>query len=416
MRSMAERLGGALRLGPLPARECRVYACSVITPMFGGGAEAGKVDEEFPVRAPSIRGQLRFWWRLLHGVRGLRGNALKEKECALWGGVFAAFPSGDKAALQRASSVGVFIKKEGAGQPVVLEQGKGAQYALFPFRDKSGVLPKFDLGVVCEPRLCSELKEQLERSLRAWANFGGVGARTRRGCGAVFCPELAFENEEEARALAVSCGLRVWTKECDSKQSIDVTCTSNQNIDAWNEAVGCLRDFRQGKDVGRNGARGRSRWPEADTIRKLTRQCDPRHEAVYPPDHPYGFPRAVFGMPIGFRFKTSGDPKSCQQLLPVGAQRMSSPVILRPLRLKDGRVLSMAVFLPEPDLSCGLRLSGNKLGGKLNKLDKECSDYQGAKFANYKGSPMENRSSTGNALEAFRAYLREKGFKEVTGK
>lgn len=407
MRSMAEKLGGALRLGALPARECKVYACSVITPMFGGGAKAGEVGREFPVRAPSIRGQLRFWWRLLHGVRGLRGNALKEKECALWGGVFAASSDGDKAALQHASRVGVFIK-EGAGQSVVLKPVKDAQYALFQFRDKSGVLPEFDfdLGVVCEPQLCSELKEQLERSLRAWANFGGVGARTRRGCGAVFCPELAFENEEEARALAVSCGLRVWTKECDSKQSIV----------AWKEAVGCLREFRQGKDVGRNGTRGRSRWPEADTIRKLTGQCDPRHEAVYPPDHPYGFPRAVFGMPIGFRFKTSGDPKSCQQLLPVGAQRMSSPVILRPLRLKDGRVLSMAVFLPEPDLSCGLRLSGNKLGGRLNKLDKECSDYQGAKFANYKGSPMENRSSTGNALEAFRAYLREKGFKEVTGK
>ncbi len=407
MRSMAEKLGGALRLGALPARECKVYACSVITPMFGGGAKAGEVGREFPVRAPSIRGQLRFWWRLLHGVRGLRGNALKEKECALWGGVFAASSDGDKAALQHTSRVGVFIK-EGAGQSVVLKPVKDAQYALFPFRDKSGVLPEFnfDLGVVCEPQLCSELKEQLERSLRAWANFGGVGARTRRGCGAVFCPELAFENEEEARALAVSCGLRVWTKECDSKQSIV----------AWKEAVGCLREFRQGKDVGRNGTRGRSRWPEADTIRKLTGQRDPRHEAVYPPDHPYGFPRAVFGMPIGFRFKTSGDPKSCQQLLPVGAQRMSSPVILRPLRLKDGRVLSMAVFLPEPDLSCGLRLSGNKLGGRLNKLDKECSDYQGAKFANYKGSPMENRSSTGNALEAFRAYLREKGFKEVTGK
>ncbi|OON86623.1 type III-B CRISPR module RAMP protein Cmr1 [Pyramidobacter sp. YE332] len=404
---MAEKLGGALRLGALPARECKVYACSVITPMFGGGAKAGEVGREFPVRAPSIRGQLRFWWRLLHGVRGLRGNALKEKECALWGGVFAASSDGDKAALQHTSRVGVFIK-EGAGQSVVLKPVKDAQYALFPFRDKSGVLPEFnfDLGVVCEPQLCSELKEQLERSLRAWANFGGVGARTRRGCGAVFCPELAFENEEEARALAVSCGLRVWTKECDSKQSIV----------AWKEAVGCLREFRQGKDVGRNGTRGRSRWPEADTIRKLTGQRDPRHEAVYPPDHPYGFPRAVFGMPIGFRFKTSGDPKSCQQLLPVGAQRMSSPVILRPLRLKDGRVLSMAVFLPEPDLSCGLRLSGNKLGGRLNKLDKECSDYQGAKFANYKGSPMENRSSTGNALEAFRAYLREKGFKEVTGK
>ena len=36
---------------------------SVITPLFGGGAEPGVADLLAPVRASSIRGHLRFWWR-----------------------------------------------------------------------------------------------------------------------------------------------------------------------------------------------------------------------------------------------------------------------------------------------------------------------------------------------------------------
>ena len=35
----------------------------LITPLFGGGVEAGKNDENIPVNGKCIRGQLRFWWR-----------------------------------------------------------------------------------------------------------------------------------------------------------------------------------------------------------------------------------------------------------------------------------------------------------------------------------------------------------------
>lgn len=36
---------------------------SLATPMLGGGVESLKVDTEMPIRAQSVRGQLRFWWR-----------------------------------------------------------------------------------------------------------------------------------------------------------------------------------------------------------------------------------------------------------------------------------------------------------------------------------------------------------------
>lgn len=35
------------------------------------------------------------------------------------------------------------------------------------------------------------LQEEIETAVWAWVNFGGIGARTRRGCGALFCDELA---------------------------------------------------------------------------------------------------------------------------------------------------------------------------------------------------------------------------------
>lgn len=40
----------------------RVYEISLVAPLFGGGAEASRTDEAFPIRGTSIRGQLQFWW------------------------------------------------------------------------------------------------------------------------------------------------------------------------------------------------------------------------------------------------------------------------------------------------------------------------------------------------------------------
>ena len=60
--------------------------CELITPMYGGGVRPGEVDTEMPVRASAVRGQLRFWWRLLHAA-GLPPREGFSLECWLWGGI-----------------------------------------------------------------------------------------------------------------------------------------------------------------------------------------------------------------------------------------------------------------------------------------------------------------------------------------
>ena len=67
--------------------------CRLITPMHGGGVRPGEVDMEMPIRASAVRGQLRFWWRLLHAAglppregfsleRSLSGGIRKSGSCA----------------------------------------------------------------------------------------------------------------------------------------------------------------------------------------------------------------------------------------------------------------------------------------------------------------------------------------------
>jgi CRISPR-associated protein Cmr1 len=103
-------------------------------------------------------------------------------------------------------------------------------------------------------------------------------------------------------------------------------------IDAWDKTVKALQRFRQGPDLGRNRGEGnrpgRSRWPEPDSIRRLTH----RHAAKHAPEHPVDgvYPRAAFGLPIIFHFKDPGEPQD-QTLIPDhDADRMASPLILRP--------------------------------------------------------------------------------------
>ena len=45
-----------------------IFECETITPMFLAGAD-GQTPE---LRAPSIKGALRFWWRAMHGHLSLK--------------------------------------------------------------------------------------------------------------------------------------------------------------------------------------------------------------------------------------------------------------------------------------------------------------------------------------------------------
>lgn len=320
------------------------YACELVTPLYGGGVRSAEVDHTMPIRASGIRGQLRFWWRIVAGPFA-SPEAMFERETAIWGGVGASSPSASQVAVRVDRVSGLKIEpafvyqtnpnKPGEYKTMPKEADWVESYALFPARgdltaDKHTIKTAphrlalaglgFRLHLKLDARLSAQQRQEVMTALRWWASFGGVGARTRRGLGAVQVKTLDPVSAEEVRAKGGILVLRATDKKAEA---------------AWKNSLKRLSNFRQGVNIGRNpptddpNRPGRSRWPEPDAIRRSTGRHAAGHEPTHPVDNLY--PRAAFGLPIVFHFKDEKQGEPLQQLLvPEGGERMASPLILRP--------------------------------------------------------------------------------------
>ena len=362
----------------------RRYTCRLVTPMYGGGVIPGEVDRDMPIRATAIRGQLRYWWRLLH--RHLDSRTLFAAERAVWGGL----GDGDLAAskvlitvenwsLPVPEAVGHYPRGD-AGHRATLEWKEWAQaYALFPAQGKvergqikdnprsvarEGLTWTLRLAFRDLPREAAqrhELVHGVDEAVRWWASFGGVGARTRRGLGALEITSVSPGSFAYVSAAEVEqAGLRLTLKAPEASAT-----------GAWKLAVDSLRSFRQGQGIGRNGpARdsrspaGRSLWPEPDAIRRMVSSPSARHQ----PTHAAGnlFPRAAFGLPIIFHFKDNDDPTDSELAPLTGEQRhdrMASPLIIRPYPASQGKWHPAILSLPSDHVwSMGIELRNSGRG------------------------------------------------------
>lgn len=86
----------AARSGP-ELVELRVRL-EVTTPILGGSHQTRAIDDVDVVRAPSVRGHLRFWWRALYAAQYTSADALHQRESALWGR--AATDDGGRSAVE----------------------------------------------------------------------------------------------------------------------------------------------------------------------------------------------------------------------------------------------------------------------------------------------------------------------------
>ncbi|KPL80188.1 type III-B CRISPR module RAMP protein Cmr1 [Herpetosiphon geysericola] len=77
----------------------------LITPLFGGGVEAGLNDPLTPIRASGIRGQLRFWWRAIRGGGYSSVDDLRAKEAEIWGSAGTSSTSEKKKVNQDSSNL-----------------------------------------------------------------------------------------------------------------------------------------------------------------------------------------------------------------------------------------------------------------------------------------------------------------------
>ncbi|MBM3215927.1 type III-B CRISPR module RAMP protein Cmr1 [Candidatus Poribacteria bacterium] len=407
------------------------YAIRLITPMFGGGVEAGSPDPSYPIRGTAIRGQLQFWWRATRGAVYPDKDALFERHAAVWGTTERASPVEIEVVdvqTDAPASCATYTRRNDGRLQLQWNSpfaNTPLPYALFPFQGQLN-RPRTDVekqpadfirqvSFVLRVRFPESLRQDVETAVWAWVNFGGLGARTRRGCGALFCKELAPANAN---------GLGDWVKQripnaspvrdWPTLLSAMRIAANAEPLAAWARAVGLMRDFRQGVNFARNPGNppsrpGRSRWPEPDTIRRVTNKWENNHQ---PRQYiPNAFPRAELGLPIVFHYQSSHDPEDTD-LYPEGSKRMASPLILKPLALADGNAIPMILRLATPQLTAvDLKRGNNSLTLPPNTAIRgaHLTAYQHAPF----DSPLADAPNTGSALDAFCAYASKKGFTEV---
>jgi CRISPR-associated protein Cmr1 len=158
----------------------------VLTPMFLGGADPSQAE----LREPSVRGQLRFWWRAQQAA--LAVDQLWRKEAEVFG------TAGEKE--NRRSSFSVVLEGENitykspplpqdSKLKVQVQRSSGArvsvnllEYLAYGASRRKYIAPGSRFSMVLRFRDPGKIDEVL-KALRVFCLFGGIGAKVRNGYG-----------------------------------------------------------------------------------------------------------------------------------------------------------------------------------------------------------------------------------------
>lgn len=469
---------------PAAGRWTKPYEVHLLTPIFGGGVVSGQPEPVLPIRTREVLYQLRFWWRILK-VADLRRRGVPDQPCQLrkeetelfgWRGkrrsrvhaVIKMLADPEKKSMYKwRESIPKLIKNTWSlkyASPLSepnkrsfkneMQNARSLEYAFWDSLvegkeclcfnpDSPAFQLRLGLDLVTGQH---EQKRELEEALRWWASFGGLGARTRRGMGAVWVQNssgmvLPPVTEEEAANFGCILKISPW---------------KNGAVTALGYGIRRLYEFRQGRkarkitfELNQEGHKvpkpHRSFWPEPDAIRRLAGHWDTEHDpndlnGLNRPISPDLYPRAAFGLPIQFQFKggvdevneldegtirdfrrireENGDSFYLQgweptttQLVPKNGDRLgdrlASPLILRPRIEADGRYRCVALRLPEPIAG----LEGLTLGLKETKPShRDYPLYRAQDVAYWDPTqahlvlPIKNTKKT-DPLDAFLAFF-----------
>ena len=363
----------------------KTFQMELLTPMAGGGSGEKTFDEDQPIRATGIKQQLRFWWRALQGpIRpgtmeevNSQVKALKAREDAIFG------------STNWGSRVHVSVEQGPAGK-VDPRGNNPAKYAALNlwYQDKKYMHNKttgqqgdkgfpvlthhtFQLTIGWERPQSSEIeqsddaeaywRENLRDAFFCWVLFGGVGARTSRGCGSVYCEEVMkiyFPTIDKVKnfllardSIDAEDSLAPVIQKATFKFGVPPKHLQNNPHDAWNEMIKTYQRFRQHRRKY-----SRSYWPEPNTIRHEIYPDGPKGKVPWDPKHKYikperpWFPRAAYGLPIQFKFKDKKIKGKVHEdfettLYPQGRERWPSPLILKIIRTGDQEIARIALVL-----------------------------------------------------------------------
>lgn len=180
--------------------ETITFNCRFITPAFLGGADPRGTPE---LRAPSIKGALRFWWRAMNGHLVQADNNgrpnhqhLLENDELLFGGIQQVMQK-SPIIVRSVEKQMRYIKGQGLFQGGQMD---GLEYLFYTMKHHKKDDLGFDKGSEFDVIFsCQESNRDilLRSAASFWllVNFGSLGTRARRGAGAICVDSIEDEKE-----------------------------------------------------------------------------------------------------------------------------------------------------------------------------------------------------------------------------
>jgi CRISPR-associated protein Cmr1 len=345
---------------------------SLVTPMYLGGAnqEAGQL------RAPSVKGALRFWWRALNWGRVLTNaqadefQALRQlhtEEARLFG----------SAATDSGGGQGVFLLSvpESKVQPETFNpswhglkylQGQGLS-------ERQAFKPggSFTVHLRFKPGCSEPDRNSIAQALFAFGLLGGLGSRARHGFGSValtawagsahVLPTTRQEYAAALRSFAAPLAQGLPPFSAFSKHTRMDISTSGTDALKLLEQVGAqqqlYRSFGQNGKVGGREAEKKFK-SDHDLVLALTQG----QRVSKAPE------RAVFGLPHNYFFSSTKAKADLNYSVGGEEHRRASPLLLHVHRLQpSGECLAVHTLFQARFLPPGAQITG-KVKGKPNHL------------------------------------------------
>ena len=186
-------VGNSVPSVPVSARRISTHTLKLVTPAFLAGAK--QKQEDCDLRAATLRGLLRWWWRTMHAAHLDRTN-LRLLEKALWGDA----QIGGAIALSVQSQISVSPQSFDKNEIVAKQQG--LDYLAYGMDEKRGrrwyvtcaswkVTLTARRAFVDRSRIgADDVLRQGKAALWLLCRYGGVGSKARKGFGSLADVEI----------------------------------------------------------------------------------------------------------------------------------------------------------------------------------------------------------------------------------
>jgi len=367
----------------------QTFKVQVLTPLFLGGADPRNPRTQPELRAASVRGAMRYWYRALVGgsnlvnpndmasLRGAEAQVFGTTEIGSPVSVFLPHQPPDVATFQKDRAIrtadGNYMP---TGKDYLLwsmaESGRPGTPRHQPARQY--IKPGFMFDLTLRSRLDAAAFTKATAALWLLSNLGALGTRANRGAGSLQVATTAMHNGPEFKVChsvnELAAYLKTGLQQClqqlggaaqwwnwDTPPPYDVLAPTvseiwvvARSIQGWNSYTDALngigeklRDYRSHRNpVGKADHDAILQWMEQGGRGPQIK-------------------RAAFGLPIPFRYSDGGPNDVIQAgTSSESIERRASPLHIRITRLADGHyvgvlVLFKSVFLKDASLKLQAR-------------------------------------------------------------